>query len=287
MPGTDALHSALSGTNIHVPYAFSYADTAAREAAAGLVAGDVGKLALQQDDNSLWLLTDDAPVTWVAVGGAGGGGDVATDAIWDAAGDLAVGSGADAAARKAVGATGTVLGVQAAGLDYYGGKLLLGATTLAVDAATISVASIPAGYRALEIIAWLRGTQNAANIWCSGQLNDDAGNNYDLIQTVADNVGVAKTIQNDSASFAVGIIPAATATAGRFSQVRLFINEYAGGHYKIVGGEVNAVWGTAAGGISHTWDTCGWRSTAAVTKVSLITAANFLAGSKMAVYGLG
>lgn len=37
--------------------------------------------------------------------GTGGGGDVATDAIWDAAGDLAVGSGANTAARLAIGAT--------------------------------------------------------------------------------------------------------------------------------------------------------------------------------------
>lgn len=38
-------------------------------------------------------------------------GNVATDAIWDAAGDLAVGTGADTAARLAVGADSTVLTV--------------------------------------------------------------------------------------------------------------------------------------------------------------------------------
>ena len=39
---------------------------------------------------------------------AGGSGSVATDAIWDAAGDLAVGTGANTAARLAVGVAGTV-----------------------------------------------------------------------------------------------------------------------------------------------------------------------------------
>jgi hypothetical protein len=39
----------------------------------------------------------------------GGSGDVATDAIWDAKGDLAGGTGANTAARLAVGANGTVL----------------------------------------------------------------------------------------------------------------------------------------------------------------------------------
>ena len=38
-----------------------------------------------------------------------GGGDVATDAIWDAKGDLAGGTGADAAARLAIGTDGQVL----------------------------------------------------------------------------------------------------------------------------------------------------------------------------------
>lgn len=37
--------------------------------------------------------------------GTGGGGAVATDSIWDAAGDLAVGSGANTAAKLAIGAT--------------------------------------------------------------------------------------------------------------------------------------------------------------------------------------
>lgn len=40
-----------------------------------------------------------------AVTDIGSGGNVATDAIWDAAGDLAVGTGANTAARLAIGAT--------------------------------------------------------------------------------------------------------------------------------------------------------------------------------------
>lgn len=78
MPGSDALHSALTGTNIHVPYRFTYADASAREAEAGAVPGDVGCLALQQDDNSLWMLTDDDPLTWVCVAQAGATAQVAT-----------------------------------------------------------------------------------------------------------------------------------------------------------------------------------------------------------------
>jgi len=58
----------------------------------------------------------DSAGTETAYGAGGGGGDVATDAIWDAAGDLAVGTGANTAAKLALTVPGganllNVLGV--------------------------------------------------------------------------------------------------------------------------------------------------------------------------------
>ena len=58
---------------VHRPYSWEYADATARAAATGFTTNDVGKLARQLDDNTLWMLTDDSPETWVAVGGGGGG----------------------------------------------------------------------------------------------------------------------------------------------------------------------------------------------------------------------
>lgn len=55
---------------------------------------------------------------------AGGSGDVATDAIWDAKGDLAVGSGANTGAKLTVGADGTVpvaRGASTAGIEWAAG----------------------------------------------------------------------------------------------------------------------------------------------------------------------
>ena len=52
---------------------------------------------------------------------------VATDTIWDAAGDLAVGTGANTAAKLAIGAAGSLLGVDAAGTAYEAKSVLVSA----------------------------------------------------------------------------------------------------------------------------------------------------------------
>jgi hypothetical protein len=66
MPSSDILHSALNGTNIHVPHRFTYADATERLAAMP-VATDVGCLAFQEDNDTLWLLIDDDPATWIQI----------------------------------------------------------------------------------------------------------------------------------------------------------------------------------------------------------------------------
>lgn len=58
-------------TDNHVPYAWTYANAAARTGASGFVTGDIGKFARQTDDDSMWMLISTTP-TWIAVGGGGG-----------------------------------------------------------------------------------------------------------------------------------------------------------------------------------------------------------------------
>lgn len=55
---------------IHIPYNWSYANAAARTGATGFIASDVGKLARQTDNNTLWILTATTP-TWVQIGNTG------------------------------------------------------------------------------------------------------------------------------------------------------------------------------------------------------------------------
>lgn len=62
-----AFHSNETGESTHVAYAWVYADQATREAATGFVTADLGKLARQTDNDTLWVLTAITP-TWVQVG---------------------------------------------------------------------------------------------------------------------------------------------------------------------------------------------------------------------------
>jgi hypothetical protein len=71
-----SLHKNLPYTEVHGVYAFTYVNAAARTAATGFTADDVGKLALQTNDNTLWLLTDDSPVTWKDISQGSATGDV-------------------------------------------------------------------------------------------------------------------------------------------------------------------------------------------------------------------
>lgn len=53
------------------PFRWIVADAAARLALPGLVIGDLNRLALQLDDNTVWLLTAISPATWAQIGGGG------------------------------------------------------------------------------------------------------------------------------------------------------------------------------------------------------------------------
>jgi len=62
-----SFHKALTGVDIHVPHALTYADALARWTATGLVAADVGKLAAQADSGALYRLRSVSPVLWSVV----------------------------------------------------------------------------------------------------------------------------------------------------------------------------------------------------------------------------
>jgi len=108
--GTNPLHG-TDGTAAHcdhIHHVFSDVDpTVDDDESEGYRAGTFW---VNTDTGDVFILLDatDGAADWMPVGG-GGSGDVATDAIWDAKGDLAVGTGADTADNLAVGANDTIL----------------------------------------------------------------------------------------------------------------------------------------------------------------------------------
>ena len=74
-------HKNLVGNDNHVIHAFTYANAAARTGATGFVAGDIGKVAKQSDNNTYWILTATTP-TWVDITSTGGGGSADTKKLF-------------------------------------------------------------------------------------------------------------------------------------------------------------------------------------------------------------
>ena len=82
-------HASLTGDNIHVAYAGTYAGETAR-LAAKLDASMEGKLYRQLSDNTLWMLVSAAKKTWISLGkdtakylGKGGDDDAPMTFYWD------------------------------------------------------------------------------------------------------------------------------------------------------------------------------------------------------------
>ncbi|MEZ6854355.1 hypothetical protein [Halodesulfovibrio aestuarii] len=66
-------HRDIKGDQNHILHFREYADKDAREAAAGFDVTHLHKVALQKDDNTLWMLVDVNPVEWQGLGSSGGG----------------------------------------------------------------------------------------------------------------------------------------------------------------------------------------------------------------------
>jgi hypothetical protein len=135
---------------ITVPGMFLTGDHASRPAATAVGGGTLYSCSthslIYQSDGAAWS-------TWATLGSSG---SVATDTIWDAKGDLAGGTGANAASRLAVGSNGQVLtadSAEATGLKWAaaaaGGSGLVEVTQFAQatgsPAASVTIAAAASG----------------------------------------------------------------------------------------------------------------------------------------------
>jgi hypothetical protein len=222
------------------------------------------------------------------------GGGVAGDVIFDAKGDLIAASGADAAARLAVGTDGQVLTADAAqtlGVKWAaaaGGPLALLSTTTLSSAGNFDITSIPGSYNDLILVLIARSSEADVDDNFTLRLNNDSGSNYHYQQIRATSTTVTTAETHGSASLVAGKIPASAATANLFGACTITIPGYASTSW-IKTLSIDSYGPISTGGVQDKQLIGGfWNSTAAITRVTLAGQAapnTFVTGSQLRIYG--
>jgi hypothetical protein len=153
--------------------------------------------------------------------------------------------------------------------------------------ANITFSSIPSTYKHLQVRGILRSDRSGyVQTGCSFRFNGDSGSNYNWNQSYSSSSSVpaSETYGNESA-LRLGELPAANANANTFGFILLNIFDYTSTNkykttHEVGGSDRN---GSSFLGINHG----NWRSTSAVTSITLLeTAANWVVGSKLSLYGI-
>lgn len=162
-------------------------------------------------------------------------------------------------------------------------------TTLGASAANVDVTSISATYAHLMISVYARGDAAATVSNLQLTFNGDGGANYDN-QDLFGSAAVATAAEAFAGtSMFIGSIAANTAGANLFGTAEIFIPHYAGSsnNKQVVVINANKA-GVASGNMLVGIFGSGWRSTAAINRVTLtLSAGNFVAGTRVTVHALG
>ena len=165
----------------------------------------------------------------------------------------------------------------------------LSISTLAAPAANFDISAISSAYNHLELWLLLRGTKAATVTNVRVRLNADSAANYDQ-QELFGGGGTAGADASAGQTFAfMGNANAASATAGSFSFLRLVIPFYKGttAHkvFTAYGGTFITEGTTTS--YASVVETGLWRSTAAVTEITVFPDANnWDTGSAYVLYGV-
>ncbi len=237
--------------------------------------------------------------TWNTASLPSGSAAVATDVIWDAAGDLVQATGADAAVKLSIGAAGKVLrstGSAAAWSDGPPGMpvLVYRYTVVGSDKATIDTAvdTPDAGSNdwtngdLLELYLYSRTDETVLTSVVYLKFNNSSTNIYDRQFTVSNNVTTCSS-PNIGTAGVEWDVDGASQAANYFSHSSAYVPNFTGTvGYKAIGSQSGTAASAAANGQvfngSHVY-----RDTAAITRaaISIATAGKkFKVGTQFLVY---
>lgn len=169
-----------------------------------------------------------------------------------------------------------------------GVPVLLANSTLSGSASSIDFTSIAQDWAHLYLIAYLRGTTAAAATAIWNRFNGDSGSNYDyqILQGVGALAGGSETFA--AAQMGLGAIPAASASGNVFAPVVMEIPHYSqSSNNKSVTAQIGHKSGTSTGNMNAYCSAGFWRSSAAISQVTLLPAAgDFASGSRATLYGV-
>lgn len=165
--------------------------------------------------------------------------------------------------------------------------LTLIAQTILGSDGNVVLSSIPATYKHLRLVVLARSNRAAVADGLLVQLNTDTSINYDWQKLEVFGTTVTSTEGIAATSMSVGGLPAASAPASVAGPLILDIPDYARTTWhKAVRSYGGYKTSAATGGVVLTQTVGFWRSTAAVSSVSLLAGTGVLAaGSIISLYG--
>lgn len=226
-----------------------------------------------------------------------GGTETLPVTIFDAKGDVLVGSAADAAARLAVGSDGQVLTADTAstnGVKWATPAGASGAVTQLVSttlggAGTFDATSISGAYNDLIVVLVARDSTASGTTTPVVTVNNDTGANY-YNERFTVNSTTAVSGAESAGGTALGCIrlSGSSATANLFASVEIVIPGYASTTWtKTLHTRSAYASALSAGGMNIMQAAAFWNSTAAINRITITgsAGANLATGSMLRIYG--
>ena len=149
--------------------------------------------------------------------------------------------------------------------------------------ATITFSSIPSTYKHLQLRCLARGSTGTLDAQSVMRLNSDSATNYSYHRIYGDGTAGSDGAANQTHGMA-GINAGASSLANTFAVAVVDIFDYANtDKYKTV--RVLTGYDQNGSGAVYLWSN-SWRSTSAVSSITITTSANFSQYSSFALYGI-